>query len=119
MMVHMASRTALCILILFFGLVPVRSPAGTQLPEMVRFEGYLQDSSGHDIDGAVVTLRVVKSGHELGHVQSKNGVFRLWYTVGEPGPYELRFEASGFESQTMAWTGSNWPYVVLQVSKAH
>ena len=110
-------RAMLCLLILLFGFVPVHGLADTHPEVMVRFDGFLQDASGKGIDG-VVTLRVVKSGHELAHFPSKNGDFLCFYRQGDPGPYELHFEAPGFEPQTLAWPLANDHIVILQASKA-
>jgi hypothetical protein len=111
-------RKTLCFLILLFCFIPVRGLADSHPEEMVRFEGIVRDAYGNDIDGAAITVRVVKSGQEIGHIQSKNEAFRWWYRQGESGPYELRVEASGFESRTLGWPLVNWPYVTLRAAKA-
>ena len=111
-------RAPLCVSLLVFSLVPILGLAGTHLPELVRFEGFLRDASGNDITGAEITLRSVRTGQELAHFQSKGGGFRFWYTpVVDRGPYELHFEASRFEPRTISWPLANWPSVILQASK--
>ena len=110
-------KVALAVVVVVM-LTAVHGLGGTHPAVTVRFEGYLQDASGQGIDGAAVTLRMVNSGHELANFQSKNGAFRLWYESGETGPYELLFEAPGFESQRVAWPPSNWPHVIVLVAKS-
>ena len=112
-------RAMLLVFALLLGLVPVRLPAGTRPADLVRFEGSLQDAFGNGIEGAAATLRAVKPGQELAHFQSREGGrFAFWYTPAVvPGPYELHFEASGFEPRTVAWPPADLN-VILRASKA-
>jgi hypothetical protein len=62
----------------------------------VNFEGLVTDSSGNVIAGALVYVRQTGAGAERSARTDQEGRYR--FTTLSPGEYELRVEASGFQS---------------------